>query len=238
MADETRREKAEIIETETRQEGAAPVSEDAKKTAPKLEVVKRVGDASDIEELWLDPKLGDGITTAYRHEVPVGKPKDFFRTHPLEDYRRRFEIYTHKVEGVIEETHYIIAPAMRGQIEEARPCVLVCVVDREGEPRLWPIKFPKEGEKDNEAWRTARVAARNAIDRWVKLIWKKRTYLTREAQEGYAPDPDFSKLPPYMDLVDQAFGPSGVIRDAEHPMYRDLMGIRPKKAEKDADDDI
>ena len=231
----TNKPKSEKTETGQTQ-GDSPVTEEqAKKT--KLEIVKPVEDASDIESLWMDSKLGDGITTAYRHVVPIGKPKDFFRTHPLESYRRRTEVYTHKVEGEIEETNYIIGPALRGQIEEARPCILVTVVDREGEPRLWPVKFPKEGEKDNDAWKSARIACRKAIDNWVKVVWGKRSYHTREAEEGYAPDPDFSKLPPYNELIAQAFGEHGIIKNTSHKMYCSLMGKKPTKAER-VDDDL
>jgi hypothetical protein len=95
-----------------------------------------VSDATDIESLWLDPALGDGIVDVSLHSVPVGKPRDFFRTVIDRAYRQRAEIYTHKPEGVIEETTYVIAPAMRGRIEEARPCTLVTVVYRDGAPRL------------------------------------------------------------------------------------------------------
>ena len=77
-------------------------------------------DARDYESLWLDPALGDGIVDVHYHKVTVDKPKDFFRTHPYKDYRRRAEIYTHKPEGAIEEVHYILAPSMHGQIPEAR----------------------------------------------------------------------------------------------------------------------
>ena len=67
-------------------------------------------DAADIEALWLDPALGDGIVSSTFHSVPVGKPRNFFRTVPDPAYRRRTEIYTHKLEGVIDEQHYIVAP--------------------------------------------------------------------------------------------------------------------------------
>ena len=71
-------------------------------------------DAKDFESLWIDPQLGDGITTETFHTVTVDKPKSFFRTHPDPAYRRRTELYTHKVEGVIGEQHFIVAPSMRG----------------------------------------------------------------------------------------------------------------------------
>jgi hypothetical protein len=197
---------------------------------------KAIPDAQDFDSLWIDHGLGDGITTTSYHTVPVGKPKDFFRTHPNQDYRRRTEIYTHKPEGAIDEQHYIIAPAMRGKIEEARPCTLVAVVYRDGSPRLWPIKFPKDGERDNDAWTSARSAARVGITQWTKIVWQRRAYITRDAQPGYAPDPDFSKLPSFDELVKLAFGEHGIIRDTSHPVYRELFGMPKQSGDSDADD--
>ena len=192
-------------------------------------------DAMDIQSLWLDSALGDGLTTTSFQSIPVEKPRDFFRVHPDPDFRRRTEIYVHKVEGQIETSYYILGPKMRGQLVEARPCVIVTCVYRDGSPRLWPIMFPRDGEKDNTAWSTARSAARTAIDKWVRLVWDKRSYLTRDAQEGYAPDPDWRKVPPFDEMVRVAFGPHGVMQDRSHPIYRDLMGA---PAAVNADDDI
>ena len=118
---------------------------------------------------------------------------------------------------------------MHGLIPEARPCTLVTVVYRDGAPRLWPIKFPKDGEHDNEAWMTARAAAKVAMERWTKLVWVRRAYQTRDALPGYAPDPDFSKLPPFNELVRLGFGEYGIIKDMTHPVYRELFGM-PKTA--------
>jgi hypothetical protein len=198
---------------------------------PKITVS---ADALDFEALWLDPALGDGIVEVNYHSIAVDKPKAFFRTHPHKDYRHRAEVYTHKPEGAIDEVHFILAPSMHGQIPEARPCTLVTVVYRDGTPRLWPIKFPKEGERDNEAWITARAAAKVGIDKWIKLVWVKRAYLTRDALPGYAPDPDFNKLPAFNELVKLGFGEHGIIRDKSHPIYRELFGM-PKQAANDAD---
>jgi hypothetical protein len=191
-----------------------------------------VSDATDISSLWFDPALGDGIVDVTLHSVPVGKPKDFFRTVVDRAYRQRAEIYTHKPEGVIEELNYVIGPAMRARIPETRPCTLVTVFYRDGAPRLWPVKHPKDGERDNDAWVTARAAARVGMDKWVKLVWVARAYQTREALPGYAPDPDFTKLPPFNELVRLAFGEAGIIKDETHPVYRELFGM-PKKADSD-----
>jgi hypothetical protein len=182
------------------------------------------GDAIDISELWLDPALGDGLTEIHRHHVPVGKPKDFFRTVPDPAYRRLVEIYTHKPEGQIEEQSYIIAKSMQGAIPEARRCTLITVVHRDNSIRLWPLKLPNEGERDNEAWATARAAAKEGMDSWVKVVWLRSAYQTRVAQRGYAPDPDWSKLPPFDELVRLAFGEHGMIHDHDHRIVRDLFG--------------
>jgi hypothetical protein len=115
---------------------------------PKLEVVtpKIVpADALDMDNLWLDPQLGDGITDTHWHSVPVDKPKDFFRVHPDQNYRRRTEIYTHKPEGAIEVQHYIVHPKMHRRGPPGHGCRLylsrwhsatmaaqVCQAGREG----------------------------------------------------------------------------------------------------------
>jgi hypothetical protein len=189
-----------------------------------------IPDAADIEALWLDPALGDGIVSVNYHSIPVGKPKFFFRTVKDPTYRRRTEIVTIKQDNVIDEQNYIVAPTMRGQIVEAHPCTIVTVVDRLGNPYLWPIKFPRDGERDNDAWITARAAARAGMDKWVKLVWAKRSYQTRDAEPGYAPDPDLSKLPSFNELVRLGFGEHGVIRDKAHAVYKDLYGIKPEPA--------
>lgn len=204
---------------------------------PKLEVVTTLpDDASDMSDLWLDPALGDGLTDTVWHSIPVGKPKDFFRVHPDPIYRRQTEVYTHKPEGQIEEQHFILAKPMQGRVEEARPATIVTCIYRDGSPRLWPLKFAKAGEKDNDAWTSARAAARTAMMKWVKLVWVRRTYQVRDAQPGYAPDPDWDKLPSFDQLVTLAFGPNSIIRDTNHPVYRDLIGATPKRAEDDGTD--
>jgi hypothetical protein len=182
-------------------------------------------DLKDFAALWKDPGLGDGITTGGFHSIPVGKPKDFFRAHSSADYRRRTEIYEHKPEGAIDSQTYIVHPAMQGRISEARPCTLVCVVYRDGSPRLWPIKHPRDGEKDNDAWGSARAACRRSLTQWVRLIWVRRSYQTRDALPGYAPDPDFGKLPSFDELVDLGFGVHGIIRNTDHPICRELFGM-------------
>ena len=127
------------------------------------------------------------------HNIPVDKPKNFFRVHPDPGYRRRTEIYVHKPEGAVDTEFYILARQCGAKLDEARPCILTFCIYRDGTPRLWPLMLPRDGEKDNDAWTSARAAARDAMKKWVRLVWKQRSYQTREAQPGYAPDPDWRR---------------------------------------------
>jgi hypothetical protein len=205
----------------------------AKPTPPKRKEHKPPGDASDLDSLWLDPALGDGLVDTHHHSVLIGKPKNFFRVNPDPAYRRRTEIYVHKVDGMIDEQYFIMGPEMRGRFEEATPCTLVTVIYRDGTPRLWPLKLPKDGSRDNQAWMSARAAARTGMDKWVKLVWVSGAYLTRDAQPGYAPDPDWSKVPPFEELIRTAFGEHGIVRDEDHHIARDLLGAKLKGEDDD-----
>jgi len=196
-------------------------------------------DLNDVNDLWVKSDQGDPLTAPTVSKIPVGKPKDFFRTVPDRAYREKAEIYVHKTENTIDETVYIIGPALRGQIEEAHPCLLVTVVDRAGNPRLWPIKLPKDDGKDNAAWITARAAAKTGMTQWVRIVWVNTGigFKERPAEPGYAPDPDFGKLPPFNELVVSGFGNHGVIRDKSHPIYRDLFGLTEPNSSAEDDDD-
>jgi hypothetical protein len=193
-------------------------------------------DAKDIESLWLDERLGDALVDVHFHSIPVSKPKDFFRVCPDKAYRRPADIYTHKVEGQVEQTEYLIDRPMRGRFDEAQRCTLVTVVYRDGSPRLWPLKVPGEDGKDNDAWKSARAAARTAMGKWVKLVWKGGRYQTRDALPGYAPEPDWSKLPAWEELVRLGFGEHNIIRSDDHFIAQALLGGPPQP--DDDDDDL
>jgi hypothetical protein len=196
---------------------------------PNLKLVPPVAaDAVDIASLWLDPGHGDVLAETHHHSIAVGKPKGFFRMHPDPAYRRICEMYTHKIEGQIDETYYLIAEPMQGVLDEAQRCVLATVIDRTGKLRLWPLKLPKSDGRDNEAWSSARSAARTAMTKWVKLKWNGQTYETRDAQPGYAPEPNYSKTPPFDELVLLGFNKNNIISNTDQPVVRDLLGAAPE----------
>jgi hypothetical protein len=191
-------------------------------------------DTDDIEALWEDDGLGDPLTTTHVHTAPVGKPADFFMACPDRKYRRKTWLYAYKSENVVGVQYFIVDRPMRDKVRRARPCTLLTVVDRAGAPRIWPLWSPRPGENDNIAWITARSAARQALTNWVRLEWVNSTigYASEVADPGYAPDPDFSRLPPFNQLIKAAFGPDGIWRNEESRAYRACFG----KVVKEPDD--
>jgi hypothetical protein len=202
------------------------MSDDAKKSSIKL-VESLPEDTKDLSSLWLSSTVGDDLTESVRYDIAFSKPRDFFRVHPDPAFRRKAEIYRHKVEGAIEEEYFILDRPMQGLLEEAAPYLIVPAIYRDGTPRLWPLRLPKEGERNNDAWVSARAAAKASLTKWVKLLWVGRAFTVREAKLGYAPDPAWEKLPSFDDLVFKALGPNGIIRDTTHSVYRNLIGAAP-----------
>jgi hypothetical protein len=191
----------------------------------------------DFESLWIRSDDADPLTTKTLHKIPIGRPKDFFRTVPDPSYRRKAEIYVHKSDNNNDETMYLIGSALRGQIAEAKPFVIVTVVDRLNKPRLYPIRVPDEDGTDYVSWETQRSIAAQAKDKWVRLFYQGHAhgYGSRIAEDGYAPEPDFSQLPTYNELINGGFGPTGVMNIKSHPVYRDLFGLVSPASD---DDDI
>jgi hypothetical protein len=188
---------------------------------PKLGAFKPPPDAADMASLFIDTGLDDPLAETAYHSIPIGKPRDFFRVVPDLRYRQRCSIYTLKIEGQVEEQHYIVDEPMRGLVPEAKLCIVATCIYRNGAIRLWPLKVPREGEKDQAAWISARAAAREGMSKWVKLLWLGGQYQWRPAAPGYAEEPDCSKLPPYWQLIRLGFGEHGVMRDEGHPVYRE-----------------
>lgn len=190
------------------------------------ENLKKSGaDLSSIDRLFRPSPMGNLLTTTSYNSIVVGKPRDFFRVIKDEKYHAHVELYCHTTEGTSDKTFYIVAPEMDGRIGEARPYYLITCVDRVGTPRLWPLRLQKDGENENEAWTSARRAAKLATDKWLRIRWERRSYVTVEASENYAPDPDITSLPSLSELVALGFGPHGVISDENHSVYRELYGL-------------
>jgi hypothetical protein len=197
-------------------------------TSLKLQIVPP-NDLAEIENLWTDPLRGDGITTQGILNIPVGKPPraDFIRAHPGDTHRRNSVCVVVKAKDGYDDTHYLVTPELATKLElDGKPFVLTTLVDREGRLRIWPIRLPAEDERENPWWESGRKAVRRAMETWVRVIPSRGANATIEAEPGYAPDPDWSKVKPFNELVKIAFGEFGIIRDMDHPIVRELYGRR------------
>ena len=70
--------------------------------------------SDDISSLWIDTGAKDALTETVT-TVKLGKPKDFFRTHPSPDMRRKVEIVAVKTEGSFEDQIFLDRPQDAGQ---------------------------------------------------------------------------------------------------------------------------
>jgi hypothetical protein len=195
--------------------------------APKLSVVPPASDFADIDNLWINPMHGDGITSPGTLKIPVGKPSkyDFFRAHPGSDYRRHAIMIPIKEREGFDDTFYLVTPALAQELAlDGKPYVISLLMDRIGNLRIWPIRLAMENEKDNRWWESARMAVRRAIDLWVRVIPGKDCYHTVDANAGYAPEPEWDKVKAFNELISIAFAPNGIIKDLDHPVVRDLFG--------------
>jgi hypothetical protein len=104
-----------------------------------------------------------------------------------------------------------------------RPCVLALAVTRQGDPFLWRVNLPRDGERSNDWASTAHVAMNMATRRWVRVAanMHKGAYDVWEAS-GPLPDPTWPDLP-FAALLRVAFK-DRYIDDHDHPILRHLRG--------------
>src|SRR5262245_61464446 len=183
-------------------------------------------DGFDIKSLYWSTGIGDPLAQTGVGVVFVGRPTGYFRVDTRVEYRKWCELLTFKAEGAIEKQLFIIAPRMRGMIDDARRTLLVTAVDRVGNPMLIPLTYPKDDERDFIAWSSMREVAKAAQTNWVKARWagSNAGFAPKVADPGFAPDPDFSKLPPFEELMERAFKGQSIIHDESHAVYREVMG--------------
>jgi hypothetical protein len=157
--------------------------------------------------------------------IAVSKPPkdDYFRVHPDPTMSTTVGIY----ETSDGET-YLVKKNMRplfGDLVSVRQ-VFVCVTAR-GKRFLWLAKLPRAdggggrgGDKYN---RTALKAAEKAKIRWTRMYSDQTLRLYRMKHPADPlPEPDWSKLPSLIDLMNAAFGDGYVIANVQHPEARRL----------------
>ena len=158
-------------------------------------------------------------------KIPVRKPAKewFIRTHPNSDYWFPTQVIDLKEENDIYLVHLDLVDSLQEE-PTFRSKLLVPAITRQGVVFLWPIGLPDpEGRLDN--WNaSARDAADQAKDQWVRVT----SNCDIGAYEiivatGTFPEPEFPEDFTFEKMMSLAFD-GKIIKDLNHIVLRKLRG--------------
>jgi hypothetical protein len=183
-----------------------------------------IPDPFDLESLRLNPSY---VETAgvkkLRNTVPARRPspQDFVRVHPDPTYRENFGM----IELKDDREDYLVLPHLVPQLPgEIVFKTIFTAINRQGVVFLWPVRLPSPDDKPNAWWQSAREAAELAMTKWVRM----RANMSLGAYDLFTaesdiPDPEWSELEPFQDLLRIAYRGRLVV-DLDHPVIKRLSG--------------
>jgi hypothetical protein len=211
----------EVLEMQIdRQNANAPKTVDTAAAKPSDPITTNTFEPS---RLRLTQNFCATVGVKKRHTIiQVRKPgkQDFIRVHPDPDYCLQTAILEFKDEGEV----YLVDPALWGELPgELIPKVLYLTLNRQGVPRLWPIRLPDEDGKLDDWNQSALEAAAIAKRTWVRVSSNRSAgmYETFEAT-GDLPEPEWPDLT-FSEILEIAFR-DRYIKDWDHPALRRLRG--------------
>ena len=157
--------------------------------------------------------------------VPVRKPNRqlFIRVHPDPAYRLDVALLELKEEREV----YLVEPQLWPDLPgEVAPYTLFTTITRQGALFLWQVRVPDSTGRYNSWSMSALDAARQAMQNWVRVvpnlpIGGYDVYVAT----GNMPEPEWPKLS-LQDLLKIAFGGDKFIRSLDHPVIRQLRGLK------------
>jgi len=154
---------------------------------------------------------------------PIQKPKksQFVRVHPGSDYRQ-FGVLTLKLED--DDTVYYVDPDLELPEHVANLCAvtnLYAAQLSDGTFFIWPVN-----QSGSKWYKSALTAIRVATEKWVAVAARKaaNTY-DLITPEDTIPEPDWSALPPFAEMVAAGFADS-MITFIDHEVIRKLRGFQ------------
>ena len=219
---------------ETGAELSAPTtSTEIKTVQPKEEWVgsSKVKNAPPALVKAMNAKKGFAAPVGKRVQAtyPLQKPpkNKFVRVHPSSEYR---------LNGVLTLTDldtseiYYVSPdlSLPAFIEsQTRVTDLFAAQMSDGSMFIWPL------HRSETSWyRAAKAAIRVAVSKWVAVVARRaaNTYDLVEPEDSI-PEPEWSSLPPFGELLESAFE-DHMVTSLDHPFLRKLRGFR-----EDGDDE-
>jgi len=194
-------------------------------------------DPFDLESLRVPPNYRQtGKTKAVRFKIRTSQraPREkFIRVHPFDletgDWCFQALMYEYIEDGTIDKTTYIVPAGCEAfELIEAKLqlFMILAAVTRKGDLFLWEIKAPDpDGDSRSYDWhRTKLESANQAVNRWVSV----EANTSQGAYECFPPESELPE-PRWPDLsfpkmIELAYR-DRIIRDREHPVIKDILGI-------------
>jgi len=207
---------------------------DSPAPSPLIKSVPQVSEPTGSTTIkTLSPALLKAKAAKKGFAAPVGKreqatyplqkpPKSkFVRVHPSPTYR---------IAGVLTitdsdtgEINYVSPDLELPEFIESQTRVsdLYAAQMSDGSYFIWPV------HRSETTWyRAAKQAVATATRKWIAVVARRsaNTYDLIEPEDAI-PEPDWSALPPFMEMVESAFD-GHMITDIDHPFLRKLRGYR------------
>jgi hypothetical protein len=183
-----------------------------------------------LKGLRLNQAFAAGAVKMHFSSFPVRRPtkNSFFRVHPSGDYLQEIYLFTDKEESGMPKETYTIDPDLYEQLDEEWQAVFqgaqLCLgIERHAtRPFVWPLKFPTEGQRDNDYWRGERECADKAKTEWIKLVNVGGTYSWAPPSNAKIPEPKWIDEP-FTNIIRVAF--KGLVIDSpDHHILKALRG--------------
>jgi hypothetical protein len=186
-------------------------------------------DPFDVAALRLEPSLTAAANVKKALlTLKVGKPDPswWVRVHPDPSYRIPTAVLEEKGESKMGVEVYLIPRNLQGDLATEpcfRPCILALAVTRQGDPFLWRVNLPRDGDRSNAWSDTAKEAMERATRHWIRFAANMRAgaYDVWEAAANL-PEPTWPDQT-FPQLLKIAFK-DRYITDLNHPVLRRLRG--------------
>jgi hypothetical protein len=196
--------------------------------APAPDPLNRVGGGrvpdifDDLDALKVGQEFQTGAAPTLLRQVPVRRPKatDWFRVNPDPDYRQTLLLIENKDESEV----YIVTPQMREELCD-EPTLHLCEVftakNSNGTTLIFPVRLAGKDGKWNSWHRSQHDAATLAMGQWIRMLSNKDIGGYDIKTSNRKTEPDWSKLPPFNELLRIAFR-DYKIETPDHPYIRRL----------------
>jgi hypothetical protein len=193
----------------------------------RLDEIRRPSPTSLVNEKVVDVHL----------PVRKPKPKEHFRVCDDPAMTVQLAVYVHKPEGSMDEETFFVLPAMEDYLrrqEELRIVQVVLCRTKAGALFLWPLPVHDGEGPPRSHVTTAREIAKRALTEWIRMKWRRadNAYFGLKAEDDW-PEPVWPDQP-FKELLKLGFKDK-VIDSIDHPVIRELRGIKVTKLDLDRD---